>query len=477
LKVHSSILALNNQQVREFKQFLLSSFFNNDQILVALLDLYSLHKNSYINKTLVWNKIFPKEDYNDSKLRQLNHKLLNQLKHYLCVAVMLKNDILQHRILASAARKNQLKALKNDLIKFDDKIFEDGLLQTEASVFDTQKAHDGIFRIEKDSERIKSFESKNTQERVLRSHELLKYSYQIGLIRNFLLLNNHKEVSNTQLFIDPSEIESNQLSFGKVPIYDLYKRVFDIYTNSHSSTRISQTLQQLSEFSSENDEELKSIYTYLINYLIRELNNGQAVDKEIYELTLLGIKRGFELNNGVIRSTSYMNIVVTASRLGKLKKALELSEQFSSLLAQEDRESVYSYTKASVYMRMKRYHEVVEVLSNVKYDTTGINLNSRLIQIMAFYELEEYEVLVSTIKAFKVFLRRSRKMPKARKQNFLDFCDVVFNLVQATEKSDPKRIAKAQTILDGNQAVPSTWWLKEKIEEASQLLGITSAEL
>ena len=135
--------------------------------------------------------------------------------------------------------------------------------------------------------------------------------------------------------------------------------------------------------------------------------------------------------------------------------------------------SVKSYCLARVHFAAKQFDQAVRELAKVNYDTTGININAKMLQITSFYELEENDVVISTIKAFKVFLRRSRKMSKTRKQNFMDFCDVVYNLVQATEKSDPKRITKAQAIIESNPAIPSSSWLKEKITAASDLLGIS----
>ena len=85
--------------------------------------------------------------------------------------------------------------------------------------------------------------------------------------------------------------------------------------------------------------------------------------------------------------------------------------------------------------------------------------------IAAFYELEEYEPLISTIRAFKVFLRRRRNISVKRKANFNDFCDALYNIIMAEEKRDVKRILKAREIIAANPAIPNSNWLLEKIDK------------
>ena len=74
------------------------------------------------------------------------------------------------------------------------------------------------------------------------------------------------------------------------------------------------------------------------------------------------------------------------------------------------------------------------------------------------------------IKAFKVFLRRKRNIPKRRKDAFYGFTTVIGDLTKARERNDYKRIIKAREELANNASIPNQDWLNEKIEELEAII-------
>jgi hypothetical protein len=168
--------------------------------------------------------------------------------------------------------------------------------------------------------------------------------------------------------------------------------------------------------------------------------------------------------------TEYRNIAATACQIKEFDWALEFVEKYKTELPIDLQESAYSFTKARIYGNMKNWDAVLSTLRNVEYEDIGYNLNSKLFMIMAYLELDEYDALDSFIKSFKVFLRRRRNIPVARKNAFYGFTTVVDHIMKAAERRDKKRIAKAYEEIESNKAIPNQDWLKEKISEIEQIL-------
>lgn len=480
MKTKSVISRLSRSTKKKLLQFLDSDYFNKDPSLYSLALILSKEENQSLSNKDIWNLLYPKKlSYNDSKLRQLKHKLLEQVKLFFSVEELVKSSSLKIRTLSSSAIRNNLEGLRDDIQRnLVNELTKNSNRIDSTSILDFLTTQKNIISLNSGIAQEKELKSGGLTEKALLSSQLSEIYQQIHYSSYFLLFSNYEYVGNVINPISADKIDWNkvQSEFSyTLPIAELYKNAFSLFTNEGSEIDIAPLIEQLKNFNNVENFEARTIYEFILNFLTRKRNDGIDVDQHLFDLMLFGLESNYELRGGTIEVIPYINIILTACRLKQFDLAHRIADDYKKHLPKEYENSAYNYATSRILMNTRNYSEVVSVLRNVSYDTTGINLNSRLLQIGAFYELEEYEVLVSTIKAFKVFLRRSRKMPKARKQNFIDFCDVVYNLVQATEKSDPKRLDKANSILQNNKAIPNSPWLKEKIAQASDLLGIETS--
>jgi len=115
-----------------------------------------------------------------------------------------------------------------------------------------------------------------------------------------------------------------------------------------------------------------------------------------------------------------------------------------------------------VYFYKKKFNEVITHLNMVNYDDIWYNVNSKILLLAVYYELEETFVLESTLEAYLLFLRRDKLLENAKKENYLNFA-IILKKINKTNSLSKLLALKEDTI--NKKIVSNKPWLLEKIEE------------
>ncbi|MEL6390082.1 MAG: hypothetical protein AAFQ02_07950, partial [Bacteroidota bacterium] len=207
----------------------------------------------------------------------------------------------------------------------------------------------------------------------------------------------------------------------------------------------------------------------LLSVFIFHTNRGDSsYDQLNYKLHRIGVDKG--LYDGAIEPTFYRNIVYLAYKAGEYDWALNFAKDYKTKLPEHEQSTAYSFNIARIYINMGDYGKVVETLRDVEYKDITYNLNSKLMLMTSFFQMGEYDFVISTIRAFKVFLRRKKSISVARKKNFVGHCDVLYQIVLAIENRDKKRLHKAREILSMIPSIPNSGWLKGRIKFAEDTI-------
>jgi hypothetical protein len=75
----------------------------------------------------------------------------------------------------------------------------------------------------------------------------------------------------------------------------------------------------------------------------------------------------------------------------------------------------------------KEFDKVIELLREVEYEDFTYNLNSKVMLLFTYYEMDEIEPLYSLFESFRVYLNRHKAIPEQRKNNYK-------NLIKYTKK-------------------------------------------
>ncbi len=480
MKITKIIDRLEPKTINSALLFFRSPYFNkSDSIRVAFECLIHSHKQgSQISKGKLWSSIFPQKVYNDQLLRKLINQVTQKLELFFSVESLQSKEHLKLRTLADFSQINNISELKNKLQKTLDKSINARSLDYSEALFDNYTAKRSVKDIDGIFKRKKGYETGGEYMKIIQDlNAIIESSFVIEKLKLHLLQQNWLDIDlkidkkvKISNFIDKQLKKQNK--YNESGVAHLYILTYNYLKYETNQEFLDQIIEKLKILVLTNKNEANIVFTHIYNSIATKIGVGQDLFVEQYQLLNFGLDSKLLIDNDKIDPIDYRNIVINACRIAEFDWALDFIEKYKNYLDTESRQSAYSFSKARVFMNMRRYEDVIDVLQNVEYEDITYNINSRLMLIASFYELDEYDILESTIKAFKVFLRRKRNISVARKANFTDHCDVIYNLIKASERKDAKRIEKANDILSNNPGIPNKTWLKEKITEVSAVLGI-----
>jgi hypothetical protein len=113
------------KEIREMRKWLHSPAHNQRKDVIQLFEYFfennHLMKEEYLEKSVVFSWIFPKETFDDAKMRQVMFFLLKAIEDFLVFQELNKDEINIKITLAKAFRKRKLdKLYKKELFSLAD---------------------------------------------------------------------------------------------------------------------------------------------------------------------------------------------------------------------------------------------------------------------------------------------------------------------------------------------------------------------
>ncbi|MFN0202673.1 MAG: hypothetical protein ACKVTZ_14205, partial [Bacteroidia bacterium] len=216
-----------------------------------------------------------------------------------------------------------------------------------------------------------------------------------------------------------------------------------------------------------------SFYNYLRNYATININKGKT-HFEVIALTLYKqqIKNGTLYNaNKYLAVYTYKNIVTIALRQKEYEWVNGFIETHKSYLSSEIQESLYAYCKAKYYFELKEYAQILPLLQQVIYPSHAVllEIGARKLLMQTYYELEEWESLLSHINSLRVYLHRIHSISQDKKLRNRNFVNFLAHLVAAsTYLEEPIKQKKQLLKLEKNLAdlvlISEKNWLSTKLQ-------------
>lgn len=189
------------------------------------------------------------------------------------------------------------------------------------------------------------------------------------------------------------------------------------------------------------EPEIRRLYNYLLNFCINKVNSGRSdFYREILNIYQALLASGLALSHGFISEWTFKNIVTTAIRLKEYSWTEEFIALFEKHLPANDKENAVAYNMATLYLAKREYKKSLQSLIGVEFTDPTYFIGARLIQLKSYYELSEFEALLSLLDAFKKYISRNKKLSPFRKQANANFLQMAKKLVRL--KSDLPIIRK-----------------------------------
>ena len=468
-KLYSILENFNKYEQNRLKKFLLSPYFNRNDVLVQIFETLTAHINSgnegEIQKEVIWNQVYPESSYDDVLFRKNCSDLLKLIESFLAQQIYEENPIHQANYLIEAVGKRKMERLFNSTMKTARRL-------SNQQPFRTANYYLAQYQVEKNFYDLMELEHDRTAKRNVEeilNHldhfflaEKLRYSCSV-LSQQSLVSHEYK-----LLFIDEITSHIEKYNFEKVPPIAVYYQIYLTYVDPENTTHYFKLMELLNRYGDlfpRNEAEF--IYTTALNYCIKKLNQGsRQFLEEYFNVFVILLEKGLLLTDGELSPWHFRNIVVIALRLDKHDWTENFINEYKSVLPENMRENAVSYNFAQLYFSQKKFDKVIELLRTVEYEDFSYNLNSKTMLLSTYYEIDEIEPLYSLMDSFRTYLNRHKNFSTSRRilyTNLIKFTKQLTKIIPG----DTKAIEKLKKEIEAAEpkGIASIGWLKEKIGE------------
>ncbi len=450
---------LSKKEMRALSLFLASPYFNTNPELVRFFELirnaYPSFKKLKGGKEVIFQQLYPKESFDDKRVRYLMSDLLKLAEQFLLVQRIERKpvesglhllDELNQRGLSKHYQQQRNKVVSsfpgNDMIDLDHFAVKLRLSDIDQEFFHLKR------------QRHIGDDPQEASDNLNRYFVLKKLKYACSML-------NRQEVFSQNYDLGLPEDWSNWLAnndfWGEeiIRVYAYVYRAFRFQKEPIHFQQLKDWLLQNSTGASLRD--LKDLHLYAINYCARKIRQGRhEYSDEALSLYLNGIKFGALLEDGYFSPWSFGNVVKLALRLEKYGWIEQFMQDHEHYLPPGFRENTMLYNYAELYVYKREHSKALNLLVRVEFSDLSYHLGSRIMLAKIYYELDEENALLSLMDSFVKFLKRNKKVSENIRRTCLNFCDLLQAITRGRTVGIEEKIRTLPLLTDRE-------WLLEKL--------------
>ncbi|MFK7808197.1 MAG: hypothetical protein AB8F74_10395 [Saprospiraceae bacterium] len=458
----------NKKELRELKKWVHSPAHNlrEDVILLYnyLVEDGYLWEDEFIAKSVVYPRVYPKEEYNDAKMRQVIHFLMKSVEEFLIYQEVNQDEVESKMVLSKVYRKKGL-----------DKSFEKNMRNIKSLQQKQEYRNDHYYRSEflRLREEL-AFLANQTRTKPMNLQEfsdVLDVNFIIDKLQYAYFMLSHQKVfkaeynfgliSEVLSFIDkhPELLDISAIAvyyYGYKTVTDKRNEVYfhalkkEIFENGHLFPH----------------EELLSLYVMAINYGIARHNAGQLeYTKESFKLYKRGFEKKILIQDGKISRFTFPNVVTVGLRSEEYDWVESFIHNYNHYLEDKYREDTVQFCLARLHFEKEEFDSALRICTQTDYDEIFMNLYSRAMVMKIYYQQNEYDVLDSYLESFRNYVVRKKNIGyhKANYKNIIRLTKKLLKVNPYSKKDKEKLKAEIEKV----NPLTERSWLLEQLEKAS----------
>ena len=458
---------LNRLEINQFTKYINSSFFNENELVKQLLEIYlpSIKNKEEITETKesIWQQIFPNKKYNDTKFRRINSDLLKLLEGYLSYKEYSENEVISSLSLLKSVQKRGInKLVKSSLKQASQALkkhpFRNGEFYHNEYLLELEYAQTANAQFQR-----------NEQINLDKIADNLDYFFISEKLKYYCELINSKgvfEIEYEMLFSTEILNHLKKHPYEDIPVISIYHKIYLSLKEPDVQSHYGELCQLLQEHSHKFPiDEARLMYGFAQNYCIKKINSGKAEFlEELFKLYQVVIEKKIIFVNNTLSPWDYKNIVTVGIRIKRFVWIEKFIHQYKNILPDEFRDTAYSYNLSKVYFSKNEFGKVIKLLQSIDYQDIFYLLDSKATLLKSFYELKEFETLSRLLDSFKILLNRKKNISKNYRINYLNLIKHAQKLVDI-QNGKTKKLAILKEDIADDTNVADLGWLKEKIAE------------
>ena len=451
---------LNQQELRELKQFVRSPFYNRRQDVIRLFDTLRkiIKYPEKLTAEKLFVKVYPEQFFHASNLAHVMSYLLKIIEEYLIQQEVNREGKERYFYLIRAYRRRNLnKALQRKIIQAEVLLRQQNTknLQTH---YDYYRLGMEIYNVQKRQKRTVVTALQETanyldlyligkklhQSCILLTHSALSsQQYELGLLKNIL---NYLEMpAQKALLNEPSLV-----------LWYHALQTFLAPNKEQHFQKLKHFLPQTSQYFSQ--AECSDFYQIALNFCIKRLNQGQQIYiQEAFNLYKRGLAIDIFFEDDYLSPFTYKNIIALGLGLKEYKWVKQFIHDYKKKLPPQHREQSFKYNLARWHFEQQNYKDALMLLQVVTFQDVLPKLTAKVLQSKIYFELGEIEVLYHFLRSFEHQLRRQKKLGY-HKTYYLNFVRMTQKLAQIN-KTDKKEVENLRKQIEEMEQLPEKGWL------------------
>lgn len=468
-KLIQVLKSFTQAEIKSFKEFCRSPYFNKNKIITRLCELLAKHHPKFDSKTLdeekVFVKLYPGEGYNYSKLKNLSSDLLVMCFEFLKVnskeSLELTSDIkllkeLRTHGLFNLYRKkleqtgkhlSEIQKESEDLLLFkyfyEDEKVNSTIIDAPADHLEQIKNHFESFLRYVVFRLLKFYNSQ------LHENNQNSFSYDLKLMKEIL----------TFLEDNPGE---------NILLIELYRKM--ILLQIHKNEETYRELKMIFNESGEKLDEGDSFLAYIIlnGFCANRHNifNDRKYIMEAYSLMKTSYLGGKAVL-GKLLYPDFVHYIKIFARAGDFKLAAKFIKEWQSELPPEEKDNCLNFSYALINYLKGNTEKALLHSSMVNFSSFIMKVQARLLHMQILYSLELYEQMRAAIDSFRRFVAKEESLIEVYRASIQEFLRLIVNLAEINETYDinEREILGQKFIINLNKMNANPFGIKMWLED------------
>jgi len=457
----------DKKEIRDCRKWLNSPYHNQRQDVIDLFEYFFskkyINKDKKLSKEIVFSYLFPKEKYDDAKIRQTMYFLLKVVEDFM-IYNRIKNEEIRNKVILAEIYREEKKLNKYASKSLD---LANNLLEKEAHK--DIEFHWNSYLIRREEVDFTTEHGRfDGTEKFIQSLKAFDLNYAAIKFRDLCVSFFDKNVKLNDIeekIISVFSEYADQINPSDYPAVVIYHQLYKILQNPNDELFESlgtMTIRYKSDF---NDDDKRNIFLLIINHCIRQMNSGKRQYlKEAFTFYKIAIEDQFFIENGILDRYLFRNIVTAGVALKEFDWVFNFIHDYQKFLEEEYRESYVSFCLSSLYFRQGDYKKAMQLLAQYEQDDVLLNLNSKVMLIRMYYELDEINALESLLGSTKVYLRRKKGVSEGYRVAYSNIIKYTQKLLRVNPYDKEKKAKLREEIQAANPLIEKQWFL-ERLEQ------------
>ncbi len=462
--------SLENHEVRYFKKYIKSPCFTQSKDVLKLYNYihsyYPSFESPKLEKIKVFGFLYPNENFNGPRLRNLMLKITKILEDFLIYLECQQTNIKKQQFLTDIYRKRNL----NDVFSSQAKEF--------LSELEKQPIQDSIYFYNKFIlQRDMYFNSNAMREGEIKaiiknSYQNLNYFFALERMRLGMELKTREKIFPEEY----TEFQVKALTFHppkESQIYNLFQKVIELIESQDEQIYFDLKPVFYSTIDKIHYEDQQRIIYCLVNFTLNQISKkGSLFIEETNELFKKGLKQKLFFNqDDSFNTVTFLNIVLVSSSLKEFDWTKDFIVNYAPKLKSSEAEYLKPFAMANLYFYQDDFQETINIIQSNKFSESIIEINSKLLVLRAYYELaildtNYLQLFNSCLKNYEKYLSRQYKLDEIKIKGYMNFIMIFKKYLKIKTKviKGIKCSESLESLLNTTSPISAKPWLKAKVE-------------